>query len=53
LKVVWEHEHIEWSRRSLEGKRYVSIWADGVHFNIRLGWEPAVALRQELPLIVH
>jgi putative transposase len=36
LKSVWEDEHREWSHRSLEGKEYVYIWADGVHFNIRL-----------------
>jgi putative transposase len=32
----WQDEHDEWSKRSLEGKEYVYIWADGVHFNIRL-----------------
>jgi putative transposase len=36
LKAVWEQEHAEWRRRSLKGKRYVYVWADGVHFNIRL-----------------
>jgi putative transposase len=36
LKAVWEAEHEAWSKRSLEGKRYVYVWADGVHFNIRL-----------------
>jgi putative transposase len=36
LKSVWEDEFQEWKRRSLEGKRYVYLWADGVHFNIRL-----------------
>ena len=36
LKSVWEEEFQEWNRRSLEGKRYVYLWADGVHFNIRL-----------------
>jgi putative transposase len=36
LKTVWEGEYQEWSRRSLKGKRYVYLWADGVHFNIRL-----------------
>ena len=36
LKAIWEQEHEAWNRRSLEGKRYVYIWADGVHFNIRL-----------------
>ncbi len=36
LKAVWEGEHQAWARRSLAGKHYVSVWADGVHFNIRL-----------------
>jgi putative transposase len=36
LKGVWEKEHQDWSKRSLAGKHYVYVWADGVHFNIRL-----------------
>ena len=36
LKGIWEQEFQEWNRRSLAGKRYVYVWADGVHFNIRL-----------------
>ncbi|MBV8267047.1 MAG: IS256 family transposase [Planctomycetaceae bacterium] len=36
LKAVWEQEHEVWSKRSLAGKHYVYVWADGVHFNIRL-----------------
>ncbi len=36
LKGIWQEEYQTWSRRSLEGKRYVYVWADGVHFNIRL-----------------
>ena len=36
LKAVWEEEHEAWSKRSLAGKHYVYVWADGVHFNIRL-----------------
>lgn len=36
LKADWEQEHQAWSHRSLEGKQYVYVWADGVHFNIRL-----------------
>jgi putative transposase len=36
LKTVWEEEYQEWNRRSLEGKQYVYVWVDGVHFNIRL-----------------
>ena len=36
LKEVWEEEFHQWTSRSLEGKQYVYLWADGVHFNIRL-----------------
>jgi putative transposase len=36
LKRDWEHEQQAWSQRSLEGKEYVYLWVDGVHFNIRL-----------------
>lgn len=36
LKKVWEEEFREWNQRSLEGQEYVYVWADGVHFNIRL-----------------
>jgi putative transposase len=36
LKAIWEEEFQEWNKRSLEGKQYVYLWADGVHFNIRL-----------------
>jgi transposase-like protein len=36
LKTVWEQEYREWSARSLEGKEYVYVWADGIHTNIRL-----------------
>jgi putative transposase len=36
LKAAWEVEFDAWSKRSLAGKHYVYVWADGVHFNIRL-----------------
>ena len=36
LKTRWEAEYKDWSRRSLSGKHYVYVWADGVYFNIRL-----------------
>lgn len=36
LKSTWEKDYEDWSNRSLEGKQYVYVWADGVHFNIRL-----------------
>lgn len=39
LKAIWEGDYESWSKRSLAGKRYVYIWADGVHFNIRLEQE--------------
>ena len=35
LKAVWEDEYAEWSKRSLIGKRYVYLWADGIHSNVR------------------
>jgi putative transposase len=36
LKGCWEEEFKTWSKRSLQGKQYAYVWADGVHFNIRL-----------------
>jgi putative transposase len=36
LKAAWEAEYDAWAKRSLSGERYVYVWADGVHFNIRL-----------------
>jgi transposase-like protein len=36
LKESWEAEYKAWSTRDLSGKEYVYIWADGVHFNLRL-----------------
>ena len=36
LKAIWETEYQSWNQRSLEGKRYVYVWADGIYFNIRL-----------------
>jgi len=35
LKLQWQEEHKSWSKRDLERKKYVYIWADGVYFNIR------------------
>jgi len=37
LKGVWQEEYQAWSKRSLKDKHYVYVWADGVHFNVRLG----------------
>lgn len=36
LKGCWEDEYQQWSKRLLEDRRYVYVWADGIHFNIRL-----------------
>ncbi|KKL15245.1 hypothetical protein LCGC14_2507520 [marine sediment metagenome] len=36
LKARWEDEYKDWGRRSLLGKHYVYVWADGIHFNVRL-----------------
>lgn len=35
LKAKWIEEHHQWQKRSLSGKRYVYVWADGIYFNIR------------------
>jgi putative transposase len=36
LKAQWILEWDAWSKRSLEGTRYVYFWVDGIYFNIRL-----------------
>jgi len=36
LLSVWQEEYKAWRKRSLAGKDYVYIWADGVYFNVRL-----------------
>jgi putative transposase len=36
LKASWQQEWASWSRRSLAGKQYAYVWADGIYFNIRL-----------------
>jgi len=36
LKRTWEDDWKHWSRRDLHGRHYVYVWADGIHFNIRL-----------------
>ena len=36
LKASWETDYKEWGRRSLADRAYVYVWADGVHFNVRL-----------------
>ncbi len=36
LKEVWKEEYQQFSRRDLTGKNFVYLWADGVHFGVRL-----------------
>ena len=36
LKSIWERKYQDWSKRSLADKHYVYVWADGIHFNLRL-----------------
>ena len=36
LKNVWQTEWQDFSKRSLKDTQYVYVWADGIHFNIRL-----------------
>ncbi len=36
LTKAWEAEYAEFRRRDLAGADYVYVWADGVHFNVRL-----------------
>jgi putative transposase len=33
---IWQDEYRAWRKRSLVGKDYVYIWADGVYFRVRL-----------------
>jgi transposase-like protein len=36
LKDIWTKDFEAWNGRSLAGKRYVYMWADGIYFNVRL-----------------
>jgi putative transposase len=39
LKEHWAAEYDTWNHRSLEGERYVYLWADGIYCNVRLDEE--------------
>ena len=39
MKRFWSQEHEVWSKRSLAGKQYVYVWADGVYFQARMETE--------------
>jgi putative transposase len=36
LKETWQEEHRRWARRDLSNRHYVYLWADGIHFGVRL-----------------
>ena len=36
LKEAWTEEHVRFSKRDLSAKRYVYLWADGIHVQARL-----------------
>lgn len=44
LKEVWKTDYETWSRRSLAAKRYVYMWVDGIHCNVRLGEDERMCL---------
>jgi len=36
LIATWQDEQAAWSQRDLSDREYVYVWADGIHFNVRL-----------------
>jgi putative transposase len=44
LKDAWVEEHARWSKRDLSAKRYVYVWADGIHVQARLEDDPQCLL---------
>lgn len=36
LKDGWLDEHAQWQKRDLSARRYVYVWADGIHLEARL-----------------
>ncbi|MBA4038490.1 MAG: IS256 family transposase [Bradyrhizobium sp.] len=36
LKDGWQDEHAAWQKRDLSARRYVYVWADGIHMQARL-----------------
>jgi transposase-like protein len=36
LKEKWSEDYDTWNKRDLSEKKYVYIWADGIHVNVRL-----------------
>jgi len=44
LTTEWEEEYRHFQRQDLSGKDYVYVWADGIHFRIRLEEDRLCAL---------
>ena len=44
LKEAWTNEYEAWAARSLEGKEYVYVWADGIYCKSRLDHEKSCLL---------
>jgi len=44
LVSAWQSEYDAWKKRPLTDRDYVYIWADGVHFNVRLEDDRLAAL---------
>ena len=44
LVSIWQDEYQAWRKRSLADRDYVYVWADGVHFGVRLEHERLCAL---------
>lgn len=44
LKITWENDYENWRKRRLDGKRYVYIWADGIHLQARMEDAPECVL---------
>ena len=52
LKDGWLDDHAAWAKRDLSAKRYVYVWADGIHLQARLedekhsSWSSSARLRK-------
>tara|TARA_B100000949_G_C14237919_1_gene432069 strand:- start:48 stop:1262 length:1215 start_codon:yes stop_codon:yes gene_type:complete len=44
LKEVWYEEYQAWRKSTLSANQYAYIWADGVHFNVRVEGERSCVL---------
>src|SRR6059058_2880922 len=44
LTEAWQEEYRRWCERDLSGADYVYVWADGIHFGVRLDADRVCAL---------